>query len=268
VDPITEDAMRRAVVAGTIALVLVSALVSAAQAGGAVFEFEREYYQPGDRVVGRVTFGRGSGEPIRADSGPFIAYLMKGNTYIDAPQVPDGAIPVGPMTITHIDSGTWLARMEFTLPEVPPGGYSIGYCNDPCTSSSLGELMGGWFDVLASGQDVSNYLLRERLEQATRSFRHRIRAADRQVSALEGQLGMLRDENRRLEVRVAGLERASKSEPLPTPGFPAPIGWILVALTVLFGLVAFRPRRRGALSPDPPTIERIEDPDREMAIRG
>jgi hypothetical protein len=88
------------------------------------------------------------------------------------------------------------------------------------------------------------------------------------VDGLEDRVEALRDENRRLELRVAGLERASKSEPRPTPGFPAPIGWILVALTVLFGLVAFRPRNRQILAPDPPPVERIEDPDREMAIRG
>jgi hypothetical protein len=260
--------MRRAVVAGTLTLALITAMAPTAGAGGAAFEFERDYYQPGDRVVGRVTFGRGSGEPIRADSGPFVAYLMKGNRYIDPPKVPDGAVPVGPMTVTHLDFGTWLARVEFTLPDVPPGMHSLGYCNDPCTSSSLGDLMGGWFRVVPSGQDLSTFLLRERFLQATRSLRHRIRAADRHVDGLEDRVEALRDENRRLELRVAGLERASKSQPRPTPGFPAPIGWILVALTVLFGLVAFRPRNRQILAPDPPPVERIEDPDREMAIRG
>jgi hypothetical protein len=254
--------MRPAALIGTLVLALLSTLAPTAGAGGAVFEFESDHYQVGDRVVGRVTFGRGSGRPIRVDAGPFQAYLMRGSRYIDAPHVPAGAVPVGPMTITHIHSGTWLARVEFTLPEVPPGGYSIGYCNDPCTNSSLGELMGGWFDVVPIGQDVSTYLLRERFEQATRSLRHRIRAADRRATALEDQVGILRDENRRLELRVAGLERASRSE-RPTPGFPAPIGWILVTLTVLIGLMAIRPRRRPVLSPDPPSIERIDDSERE-----
>ena len=259
--------MRRAAIAATLLTALTAGLNSTASAGGAVFDFERDHYQPGDRVSGRETFGRGSGEPIRADAGPFVAYLMKSSRYIHAPHVPDDAIPVGPMTISHIDSGTWLAHVEFTLPDVPPGSYSVGYCNDPCTNSSLGELMGGWFRVLPSGVNVTTYLLRERLEQSTSSLRHRIRVADRESEALEDQVGMLRDDNRQLELRVAGLERAAKPEARPAPGLPAPLGWGLVALTVLFGLVAFRPRRKLSPPAEPPNIERIDDPDREMAIR-
>jgi hypothetical protein len=255
--------MRRSAIAGTLSLALATALAPSADAGGATFNFERENYQPGDRVSGRVTFGRGVGPPIRAEDGPFMAYALKGGRYIDAPKIPADAIPLGPMTLTRIDSGTWLARLEFTLPDVPPGSYTITYCNDPCTNSALGELTYGWFRVIPSGEDVGTYLLRERLEQSTRSLRHDLRVADRKVASLEHELGLVSDDNRRLEMRVAALERARRPAARPTPAFPAPIGWALVGLTVLFGLVAFRPRRRPVLASDPPAIERIEDPERE-----
>jgi hypothetical protein len=261
--------MRRIAVVGILALGLI-ALAPRAGAGGAVFDFERENYQPGDRVLGRVTFGRGAGGPIRADAGPFIAYLMKGTTYIDAPHIPTGAIPVGPMTLTRIDSGTWLARVDFTLPDIPPGRYGLGYCNDPCTNSSLGELVGGGFRVIPSGQDVTTFLLREHLQETRRKLqgrleeaRGRAREASVEARVLARQVGLLRHANRQLGEQIAALERASQGQPRTPAGFPSVLGWVLVGLTVLFGLIAFRPRRRLMLRPDPPAIERIDEADRE-----
>jgi hypothetical protein len=163
--------MRRFAIAGTLTIALVAGLPETAGAGGANFEFDREYYQPGDLVSGRVTFGRGAGYPIRAGAGPFITYLMDLDASIDPPRIPPGAIPVGPMTLSGVESGPWLARVEFTLPDVSPGTYSVGYCNDPCTIASLGELVGGRFTVIPAGEELSTYLLRQRFERGIRSLR-------------------------------------------------------------------------------------------------
>jgi hypothetical protein len=261
--------MRRSAIAGTLSLALATALAPSADAGGATFNFERENYQPGDRVSGRVTFGRGVGPPIRAEDGPFMAYALKGGRYIDAPKIPADAIPLGPMTLTRIDSGTWLARLEFTLPDVPPGSYTITYCNDPCTNSALGELTYGWFRVIPGGEDGATYLVQERLEKVRRTLRQRARQAmdrareaEHDARGLQQEVNRLRETNRRLAQRIASFERAGARAPRPA-GFPVVLGWLLVGLTVVFGLVVFRPRRRPVLAPDPPAIERIDEPERE-----
>jgi hypothetical protein len=262
--------MRRIGIIGALALVLAISIPEVAAGGGAVFDFDRRYYAPGDRVSGRVTFGRGSGEPIRAEAGPFTAYIIPGNRWIDPPRIPQGAVPVGPMRLVRSTS-YWVASVDFTLPEVGAGGYSLGYCNDPCTISSLGELVGGWFQAVPSHELIPLYASADRTEQRIRSLRGQARTADRRADELAGEVRDLRDANERLEQRVAVLERAARPAPNRPADFPAPLGWALVALTVLAGLVMFRPRRRPAPSlttpSEAPAVERIDAPDREPALR-
>jgi hypothetical protein len=265
--------MRRIAIIGTFAVLAVS-IPEVAAGGGAVFEFERRYYAPGDTVTGRVTFGRGSGEPIRAEAGPFTAYILPGNRWIDAPRIPQGAVPVGPMRLVRsATSGhsPWVVSVDFVLPEVAPGLYSLGFCNDPCTISSMGELVGGWFHVVPTGDLISLYASRDRMAQQVRSLRGNLRRSDRRAEGLGEELREIREANEKLERKVAGLERASTT-PAPRPArFPAPLGWGLVGLTIVLGLVMFRPRRRRAPLVDgpvePPLVEWIEPSDREPALR-
>jgi hypothetical protein len=77
------------------------------------------------------------------------------------------------------------------------------------------------------------------------------------------QLDELRTEVGLLEQQLERRERSVANERPPATGFPVLLGWLLVGLTVAFGLVAFRPRRRPVLAPDPPAIERIDEPERE-----
>jgi hypothetical protein len=181
------------------------------------------------------------------------------------------------MQLSRTGYGDWLARVDFTLPDLPPGVRMLEFCNDPCTVSTMGELTFGWFRVIPSDQDVSTYLLRDRLEEARRTLRQRARAtkhraveAEHEARVLEQEVGRLRHGNRQLGEQVAALRRSLKRAP-QAPGFPAPIGWLLVGLTVLFGMLAFRPRRKAPparVTPmDPPAMERIDDPDPEAALR-
>jgi len=265
--------MRRIAIIGTLPLLLAVSM-PVAGAGGAVFEFERRYYAPGDMVTGRVTFGRGSGEPIRAEAGPFTAYLLPNTASIDPPSIPSGAVPVGPMRLDRsATSGhsPWVASVDFVLPEVAPGLYSLGFCNDPCTISSMGELVGGWFHVVPTGDLISLYASRDRIAQQVRSLRGSLRMSDRRAEGLAEELREIREANEKLERKVAGLERASTT-PAPRPArFPAPLGWGLVGLTIVLGLVMFRPRRRRAPvvngPVEPPLVEWIEPSDREPALR-
>jgi hypothetical protein len=263
--------MRRIATAGTLALVLVASMAEVATGGGAVFEFDRRYYAPGDRVSGRVTFGRGTGGSIRAEAGPFVAYVVPNLKWINAPRIPAGAIPVGPMHLERSEYGDWAARVDFTLPDVPPGGYTLSYCNDPCTDSSLGELVGGWFQVVPSHDLIPLYESHDRLQERVRALRGKVGTVDRRNDSLAHEVSVLRDANRALEQRLGQLERARRPEPASVPEIPAPVGWALVGLTVLFGMLAFRPHRKappGRATPmDPPAMERIDDPDPEPALR-
>jgi hypothetical protein len=156
--------MRRIAIAAALVAGVVAPLGhGVARAGGAVWEFEREHYAPGDRVTGRVTFGRGSGSAIRADAGSFTAYLLPRGQAIEEPPIPPGAVPVGPMQLSRTEYGDWLAVVDFILPDLPTGMRMLEFCNDPCTVSAMGELTFGWFRVIPIGQDASANLLRERL---------------------------------------------------------------------------------------------------------
>ena len=129
--------------------------------------------------------------------------------------------------------------------------------------------MGGRFTVIPAGEELSTYLLHQRFERGIRSLRGGLRFANRDVDSLRIQVSILREANERLEQRVAALERAPEPARRPIPAFPAQLGWGLVALTILFGLVAFRPRRKASLATpvDPPIMERIDDPEKEPALR-
>jgi hypothetical protein len=263
--------MRRIATAGTLALVLASSIPEVAVAGGAVFEFDRRYYVPGDHVSGRVTFGQGSGKPIRAEAGPFTAYIVPGSMWLDSPPIPPSAISVGEMGLARSPIRGWVATLDFTLPEVAPGTYSIAFCNDPCTVSVMGELTGGWFQVVPSQDVIPLYESRDRLQERVRALGGKVGMVDRRNDSLAHEVSVLRDANRALEQRLVQLERAQRRDPGPVAEVPAPVGWALVGLTVLFGLLAFRPRRKassaGGMPVDPPVMERIDNPDREPALR-
>jgi hypothetical protein len=263
--------MRRIAIAGTLALGLVAPLADIAAAGGAVFNFEREYYAPGDRVTERVTFGRGSGEPIRAEAGPFTAYLVPGSVWLEEPPIPSSAIPVGEMRLARSPIRGWVATVDFTLPEVAPGTYSIAFCNDPCTVSIMGELTGGWFQVAPSHDVIPLYESKDRLQERVRALGGKVAAVDRRNDSLAHEVSVLGDANRALEERLAQVERAKRPDPGPVGDVPAPLGWGLVGLTIVFGLLMFRPRRRRAPvvngTVEPPLVEWIEPSDREPALR-
>ncbi len=55
-------------------------------------------------------------------------------------------IEPGPQEINGIRYGPNVARLEFRLPPVPPGLYSVLHCNYPCTTT-LGDIIGGVFWV-------------------------------------------------------------------------------------------------------------------------
>jgi hypothetical protein len=261
--------MRR--ITAVAALVLgVIALVPTGASGGGVdyFEFRRRFYTPGETAVGRTRVWFGSEERARAAThGRFVAYLLPENSWLSPPSVPKAAIALGPVTFTAPDGNRAIAALEFTVPEVPNGDWNINVCNVPCTNSMIPNLVGGSIRIVRSPGMAAMMHAQERLRLVRNMARADSRRTGRELHVLRVQLNGLRAEVEVLEDRLESRERSSREDASAPTRFPAPVGWILVALTVLFGLVAFRPRRRPPFAPDPPELERIDDPEREPVMR-
>ena len=114
---------------------LVVATGAPALAGGAALDFDREWYQPGDvaRASTDVSYLDWEG---RAEDGPFHAYLEpianQTEPHADWGRIAPDAIPLGQLTVEPRSAGASVS-IEFTVPDVPAGGYAVTYCNDTCT---------------------------------------------------------------------------------------------------------------------------------------
>ena len=257
--------MRRIVAVVVISLGSLALLPSAAGAGGADwFEFKRPYYAPGEAAVGRTRVWFASeGRARMATRGRFVAYLLPRDRWLRPPGVPAAAISLGPVIFSSPDGTTAVATLDFTVPEVPDGDWTIGVCNVPCTKAAIGGLYGGSIRIASSPAMAATLHLEDRLHLTRQMARHDSRRMERQLRVVRVQLDELRTEVGLLEQQLERRERSVANERPSATGFPVLLGWLLVGLTVAFGLVAFRPRRRPVLAPDPPAIERIDEPERE-----
>ena len=90
---------RTAIVAAMMATVGLAPGVASAN-GGAYIEFEGTHHLPGEQVTGEVYVSIPQGERDLLDRGPFYAYLLPGNAFIEAGRpIPPGAIRVGTFTV-------------------------------------------------------------------------------------------------------------------------------------------------------------------------
>jgi hypothetical protein len=138
-----------ALIACSIAL-----LVGVASAGGSPWEFDRDSYEPGDRAVARAPFGTGCCNTGWLDEGPYFAWVLpRGEGGGGSAVIPADALRVGEVetseqsyeyegrTFSH-----FVASVAFSVPDLPPGPYSLLHCNDPCTKT-LGDITDGFFWV-------------------------------------------------------------------------------------------------------------------------
>lgn len=142
----------RAVAVTVLAGLCVSGWTPTAWAGGAILEFRSRGAAVGSPIVARSVFDPYIRNLPKPADGPFYGYLLPAGPpwrWIDLPRIPRGAVPLGPIRIRSVKSSDarWdhVARLRFIVPEVPTGVYSLHFCNDPCTESSVGELAGGGF---------------------------------------------------------------------------------------------------------------------------
>jgi hypothetical protein len=119
-----------------------------ATAGGASFDFERPTYQPGDRAFAWSTLY----DLDAADAGPYGAWLSPvstgtwGELDADDVYVADLVLHDGRYEPSNLLSPAH-ATVEFTVPDLPPGEYTIVNCNWPCTEGIMDITWGGSFQI-------------------------------------------------------------------------------------------------------------------------
>jgi hypothetical protein len=125
-----------------------------AQAGGSTFSFHNRWFAPGQVAAGRTQFGNASNEAGRVSDGPYFAYLIRGDRWIEPPLVPRNAIRLAQIRMSRAANGFWWASVRFVVPNVRPGQYMVSMCNDPCRSSNVGDLVGGWIFIASSSEQA------------------------------------------------------------------------------------------------------------------
>jgi hypothetical protein len=226
------------------AILAVLGLPTGAAAGGAAsFDFNRDYFVPGDRAVGDTLFWIAKEDRHLLDR-TFYAYLIPEMRYIKPPKIPADAVPLGPITLDG------LARVSFIVPDVSPGEYTVDICDSPCRHSHVGDLFNGSITVVESRQEARLRMVIDRLERDLRREDGRLmaqgRQADRRAKLLHEQITDLRATTEKWERRQAWLEtRLAQLEREPTGLTFDRAGWAVAVLAIAaLALSVWRRRRR------------------------
>jgi len=236
--------------AAATVIVAMMAAAPPATAGGSWLETERSHYAPGDLATARGVFGNGSYEGTVRD-GPFYLYLVPGHRWLPRNEpIPRWAVPLGTLTIKAAEGQycCWVASAEFTVPDVPPGRYSLDYCNDPCTLDGIGDLLGGSFFVGESEQEARLMGRIERLRfkvEALARTRHHLRKT-------EATLAEVRERYDTLVGQLRGMrpDEAPSIEKTGPADRPMPAWAVVAGLVALSAGVWFRRRMGGLAVPD------------------
>jgi MYXO-CTERM domain-containing protein len=237
------------------AVVLVAALAGllvpnvAAAGGMAWFDFDRDYYVAGERAVGETTFWTARKDRHLLER-TFYAYLIPGARSIDPPKIPSDAIPVGEVTLGG------LARITFTVPDVAPGGYTVGICDRPCRHSYVGDLGGGWIDVVSTPEEARLLpvidRLRARLERVRWDGIRKAQKSVRRDKALRTEMEELQQDLEQAEEELSARMLAAERRPEGSPDAFDRAGWAVAALALAALAGSFwRRRRRPAPAPLP-----------------
>lgn len=260
--------MRRSLTLAVVAMAIALIPTGHVSAGGSLLYPDRDVYEPGD--VSRVhgSFGSGSLEGTLAD-GPFVAYLLPQNAWIEETRMPEAAIRLGELRIVRDESYGKRASVTFTVPDVPTGWYSVGYCNEPCTIDGIGDLIGSQGFVIAPTRREGRYIVEvDRLEARVDSVRQRVVARTRaERKELERALQARAAELADAQARVAELQadlarlRAREGDRPIVPGWA--VGVLVVAIIAAVFIVR-RARRPWVVVPNVTIPDTVPD---ELAHR-
>jgi hypothetical protein len=137
---------------------------------------------------------------------------------------------------------------EFTVPELDPGSYEVGVCNDPCTISGFRESLGGSLTIVETRREAQLLTQNDRLRGELFGARREVRRAERRLTAAEEELDVQlafgnseRTEIERLETQLAAA-RSQQADLRRTPFDPWVVGAILL-VSLVAAVLAFRRRR-------------------------
>ncbi|HEX6581441.1 MAG TPA: hypothetical protein VF195_11295 [Actinomycetota bacterium] len=248
-----------------VPLVILIALVPASSANAGGWDslvFPDDHYLVGEVATTTQWFFagdlRGAG-PL--DGRLYHAYLLprgateRGLGMITPPTIPAGAIELstlqttGPFERPHYKGPYGRATLTFTVPEVPTGRYSIGFCDDPCEHGSVGWL--AWATITIVHTEEEGRLLASlgRMDRQAWKLRSDLRRAERASQDLQDEAAALGEDvrERTLSARAAGTRIAA----LEAVGTPAPEsrplipGWAagMLAAAIIAAAVIARRRR-------------------------
>jgi hypothetical protein len=140
----------------------------------------------------------------------------------------------------------------FTVPDLDPGWYEIGVCNDPCTISGFRESLGGSLSIVETRREAQLLTANDRLRGQLFGLRREVRRAERRLTEVEdeldAQLAFGSEERNELAAEIDRLEtqlasaRSREAETGRTPFDPWVVGAILL-VTLAIAVLAFRRRR-------------------------
>jgi hypothetical protein len=241
------------------AMVLVSPSGAAAN-GGAYLEFDRTYYVAGDEGHGVTYVSLPARKKHLLDEGPFHVFaLPRGVSLREGHPIPPTAIRLG--TVTVIEEGeSFEFETDFIVPDLDPGWYEIGVCNDPCTISGFRESLGGSLSIVETRREAQLLTANDRLRGQLFGARREARRAERRLTEVEAELETqlafgseerieLAAEIDRLETQLASARSRGAAE-----GRTQFDPWLVDAIllvTLAIAVLAFRRRRTLPAMTDP-----------------
>jgi len=230
----------------------VLAPIGAEANGGAYLEFDRTYYLAGDSGHAVTYVSLPVSKEHLLEEGPFYVFaLPAGASLREGRPIPSSAVRLGIVTVTEEDDA-YEFTTEFTVPELDPGFYETGVCNDPCTISGFRESLGGSLSIVETRREAQLLTTNDRLRGQLFGARREVRRAERRLAAVDGELeaqltfgsserSELAAEIERLETQLAAARTRAASSGR-TPFDPWVVGAILI-VTAFAAVLAFRRRR-------------------------
>jgi hypothetical protein len=127
-----------------------------ALAGGSTWEFDSDHYEPGARAFAWASIAWEHNPSLGTpEDGPYFAYISptRPDSTDYAPPLDPGARQVAELQVSlepydagGIRFGPHHATIEFVVPDLPQGHYSLEHCNSPCTTT-LGDITFGSFTI-------------------------------------------------------------------------------------------------------------------------
>lgn len=222
----------------TVLMVLVlGAGAAPAHAGGAVLDFDREFYVPGDVVHASSGVWLKSARG-RLEDGPYFGFVSKFTGLESMPSpLPHHALKVAPADVRPRpgDDTYGDVSVEFVLPDLDPGKYWLTICNDPC-KLQLGDVMPSIMTVasdetegrfMTTADDLAERIRTLRYEMSNRVFGHR-------ADSIRSRLTALERDTARLEAEVDALKASTRREAAPaddetTSSLPSLLAFVVPA---------------------------------------